>query len=321
VVLLGYLSVPSIANVGPGDVVSLRVRSPAGPRDVVGVLVAAGPTSLSVRRRDGSVEQVAVDDVEAGRVVPPGPARRTPAAELQQVMALGWRAPETSDLGGWLLRAGGGFTGRANSALVTPDPVGDLDGRLASVREWYGDRRLPARLQLATGAVPPHLTTALEERGWEPSAPTHVMTAEAAHVLRGAAAADVPVRLDPEPDDAWLALYRQDEHPLPAAARGILTNHPQVIFASIRDGDACRAVARVAVDGRWAGVFAVEVDPAHRRQGLAQAVVAEAVRWAVAQGARRSYLQVFSTNQAGIALWHRLGYQHHHDYTYRTAPT
>ncbi|HET6907950.1 MAG TPA: GNAT family N-acetyltransferase, partial [Mycobacteriales bacterium] len=59
----------------PGDRVSLRVRSPAGPRDVVGELVAAGPTSLSVRRRDGAIEHIAVDDVEAGRVVPPGPER------------------------------------------------------------------------------------------------------------------------------------------------------------------------------------------------------------------------------------------------------
>ena len=38
-------------------------------------------------------------------------------AELEVIAAKGWRAPEEERLGGWLLRAAQGFTGRANSAL------------------------------------------------------------------------------------------------------------------------------------------------------------------------------------------------------------
>jgi GNAT superfamily N-acetyltransferase len=301
-----------------GDVVSLRVRTPAGPRDVVGTLVAAGATHLSVRRRDGTVEEVAVDAVEAGRVVPPGPAQRIPVGELMQVMALGWRAPEVEELDGWLLRAAGGFTGRANSALVPPDPVPDLPTRLAAAERWYDARGLPPKLQVAIGAEPPGLLGQLDGAHWAPSPPTQVMTAEAAHILRAAAAVAVDVRLDARPDDAWLACYRQDEQPLPPSAVEVLTNHPQVVFASVRDGDGCRAIARVAVDGRWAGVFGVEVDQAHRRQGLAQAVTAATLRWAVERGARRTYLQVVSTNDAAVTLWQRLGYRHHHDYVYFT---
>jgi len=315
---LAACPLPSIARVRAGDVVSLRVRTPAGPRDVVGTLVAAGRTHLSVRRRDGTVEQVAVDAVEAGRVVPPGPAERVPVGELMRVMALGWRAPEVAELDGWLLRAGGGFTGRANSALVPPGPVPDLAGRLAAVEGWYDARGLPPKLQVVVGAEPPGLVRWLDEARWAPSPPTHVMTAEAAHVLRGASTTPVDVQLDAEPDAAWLAGYRQDEQPLPPSAVEVLTNHPQVVFASVREGDGCLAIARVAVDGRWAGVFGVEVDPAHRRRGLAQAVTAAAVKWAVERGARRTYLQVVTTNAAAVRLWQRLGYRHHHDYVYFT---
>jgi len=89
-------------------------------------------------------------------------------------------------------------------------------------------------------------------------------------------------------------------------------------FASIRSDGACVAVARVAVDGPWAGLFAVEVDPAHRRRGLARAVTAAGVRWAVGNGARRCYLQVVADNEGAVALWTRLGFTHHHDYVYAT---
>ena len=37
---------------------------------------------------------------------------------------------------------------------------------------------------------------------------THVMTAEASHVIRGQHD-DVVVQLDPSPDESWLGLYRR----------------------------------------------------------------------------------------------------------------
>jgi hypothetical protein len=40
---------------------------------------------------------------------------------LERAAAAGWRACEGEWLGGWLLRAAEGFTGRANSALGACD--------------------------------------------------------------------------------------------------------------------------------------------------------------------------------------------------------
>ena len=305
-----------------GDVVSLRLSTSTGQTELVGTLVAASADTLSVRRRDGSVVEVAVDDVRAGRVVPPGPAQRVGAYELQTIMAQGWRAIETDDCGGWLLRAAEGFTGRANSALVSPDQAADLSGRLAAVADWYAARNLPAKLQVVIGHEPPGLVELLEQSAWTTAWRTSAMTAEIAHVLRAASSpADVRVRLDERPDDAWLAAYRNDEGPLSPAAVQVLSGHPNVVFASVRDKEQCVAVARVAVDGRWAGLSCVEVADAHRRGGLAQAVTAAALRWAVERSARRTYLQVVADNQPATKLWERLGYRQHHDYVYWTAPS
>ncbi|MFC7326813.1 hypothetical protein [Marinactinospora rubrisoli] len=67
-------------SVTPQDVgrrVTLRNRLPDGRfRDIVGVLVSWENGVLRVRRRDGSVGEVAARDVVASRVVPQHPPRR-----------------------------------------------------------------------------------------------------------------------------------------------------------------------------------------------------------------------------------------------------
>jgi N-acetylglutamate synthase len=312
----GALERPAI-----GTTVTLAVSTPVGPIGVVGVLVAADDSTWSVRRRDGSISEVAAASITAGRVVPPSRAARASVEEVERIGALGWRGLAVEPLGEWLLRAGGGFTSRANSALVLGDPGFALDAALDTVTAWYADHGLPARLQVPDSATPPELTGLLDGRGWATSPTVHVMTAELGHVLRAATwSTDLEVRLDDEPDDSWLACYRQDSGGLPSAAREVLTNHPSAVFASLRDHDGAVAIARAAVDERWAGLFAVEVTPDHRRRGLGAIVSAAALKWAGQRGARRTYLQVSADNIGAVALYERLGYAVHHNYLYRLAP-
>lgn len=315
---------PSIANVRVGDVVSLRVATPLGPTDLVGTLEASTPETLSVRRRDGGLAEVAVADIRAHRVVPPGPERRIPVAELQQVSALGWRPLEQEPLGSWTLRASGGFTRRGNSALVVGGAGMPAGTAVARVTDWYAARGLPARLQAVPSQLPADVAAVLDDAGWAVEAPTAVMTAALGPVLRGSAGpggssvADTEVRVDEAPDDAWLATYRADAGPLPGVARELLVSHDVAGFASVRDGDRCASIARVTVDGRWAGLSCVEVTPDHRRAGLGTTTSLAALRWAVARGARYAVLQVMVDNTSARAVYERLGFVVHHEYEYRT---
>ena len=313
----GRAVVPSIACVQVGDTVSLRVVTRAGPTDVVGTLLAASARSLTVRRRDGQVSEITRESIQAGRVVPPGPSRMVDAGELQRIAAAGWRPLESEPLGDWTLRAAGGFTGRANSALPVGDPGRPLDAAVEAVVRWYGDRGLPARIQLPTAGAPQALPGLLDAAGWTAEPSVHVMTAELTPVVR-AFRSEVEVRLDEEPDDDWLVTFR--DGPVPDVARAVLVNHDDVVFASIRDGSRCVATARAAVDGRWVGLSCVAVAPDRRRAGLGRAVSAAALRWALARGARRVYLQVTADNAPAVALWEQMGLAVHHDYAYRSAP-
>jgi ribosomal protein S18 acetylase RimI-like enzyme len=247
---------------------------------------------------------------------------------LEQVAALGWRGIEEEPLGGWRLRAAGGFTGRANSTLAVRDPGRPMPAAAAAVQHWYAARDLPTMISVAYPCGRPQdsdLDCFLAGAGWtvRPGAAT-VLTAPAATIAR--AALDGPVHLvrvdiDAEPDDAWLARYHyRGQQQLPPAAREVLTSAPWQAFGSVREDGATLAIGRVAVAQGWGGLTAIEVDPAHRRRGLARALTAALAAQAGEHGAHDLYLQVEHGNAPAHTLYHRLGFTDHHGYHYRVGP-
>lgn len=323
-------------RIGPGDVgkrVSVRSltgSADGGPAftDTVGVLTSWTDGVLSVTRRDGQGVRIAASDLVAGKVVPAAPARRRgPAAdvrELVEVAARGWPAVETARLGGWTLRASGGFTSRANSVLPLGDPEGGLDEALARTVRWYAERGLPALVQVTTGGGDSDelLAAELERRGWTAERFALVRTGALAPLADRAP--DPRVRLARRPDEGWLDAYHRGSSAGSAgAALEVLGGGPSVWFARVpgeRPGDGPAAIGRCVVDGRWAGFAAVEVSPGRRREGLATAVMAELARAALAEGASAAYLQVEPDNTGALALYDRLGFADHHAYHYRRAP-
>jgi GNAT superfamily N-acetyltransferase len=238
--------------------------------------------------------------------------------DLERLAARGWRAAEEEPLGGWLLRAAGGFTGRANTALVAGDPGRPLPEAVEAAAGWYGARGLRPGAQLPGVQARP-ADAAFAAAGWDRDEDVLVLTAPLLPGVDGG----VPVDLAPAPDDGWLAtsglLGRTDA----ATARAVLTNAPEVVFASVRADPAPAppvAVARGVVTDDWLGVTAVSVAEEHRRRGLATAVMAAVSRWAAGRGAGWVYLQVRSSNAPARALYTRAGLVEHHRYHYRRAP-
>ena len=234
-------------------------------------------------------------------------------ADLERVATRGWRALEEEALGGWLLRAAGGFTGRANTALVTGDPGLPLAEAATAVAGWYRTRGLRPGAQLP-GVQSRPADAALSAAGWERGEDVLVLTAP----LVPSPADGVPVELAPASDDAWLARYRDGG----STARAVLTSAERVVFAAVRPGpgEPPVAVARGVVTDDWLGVSALTVAEEHRRGGLATALMAALTRWGAAAGAHWVYLQVTVSNEPARALYRRAGYVEHHRYHYRWAP-
>lgn len=237
--------------------------------------------------------------------------------DLERAAARHWQAPETEPLGEWLLRAADGFTGRANSALPLGDPGLPLPAAVTAVEGWYRRRNLPPMIVLPQGAAPGPLEDHLTERGWVPRpAPAFVMTADVAGIPAGHA----DVRLAPEPDAAFLGLYRYRGRDLPPIARTLLMSAPWQAFGSICREGRTVACGRISVDGDLGVITAVEVDAACRRQGLGVAITAALAAAAAGRGAHRILLQVETGNAPARALYARCSFRASHRYHYMLTP-
>lgn len=244
-------------------------------------------------------------------------AARIDALELERIAADGWPGLHTELIDGWLLRAGAGWTGRANSALPLTDADGGLDHRMDRVARWYRAHELPPLIQVPLPAMAP-LRDRVADRGWVERWGAVVLVGDVDAVL---AQVDrrpelPPVTVHTEPDAAWLRAYHYRGGQLPDVAVDVLRAGASPRFLSVVEDDETVAICRTSASEGWVGLTAVEVAERHRRRGLATHLLVGALELARAGGATYAYLQTERSNAAALALYQRAGFAEHHHYSY-----
>ncbi|WP_123027061.1 N-acetylglutamate synthase, CG3035 family [Mycolicibacterium stellerae] len=285
-----------------GTRVSLRYRREEGSvpplTDVIGHLLQAGPL-VRVKTKTGAVVEISAEDVVAVRALTAAPVRTSQIRATEHAAALAWPGTERQWLDGWLLRAAGGHTHRANSAV----PLGVEAGMdtVPAIVDWYAQRgqtpwlSLPDRLLTLPKGQPAHLETVVMVRDLPMGE------------------ADVTVTLAHRPDGRWLRIY---ERPVPVDVLTAVVDG-DLVFATRGDAAVGRAAVTTAPDGtRWAGMSAVRVAEGRRREGHARAMCLALMAWAGERGAQHCYVQVLVDNAPAIALYEQLGFstQHHARY-------
>ncbi|MGK2881414.1 MAG: N-acetylglutamate synthase, CG3035 family [Mycobacterium sp.] len=291
----------------PGTRVAVRYRMPHGSipplTDVVGHLVETGGR-IVVRHKSGDVVTVEIADVVSVRPLPGAPVRNPDIRRLEHAAALAWPGTEQQWQGGWLLRAGDGYTHRANSA-VPLGPEVEVAASLGAIIDFYRQRGLPPLL-----ACPDRLVRLPE------GTPTERENLVLTRDLDATTESDNPTVISALPDDDWLRLYERD------VAVEVLTAvvDGQVAFASLAGSAVGRAAVTTAPDGtRWVGLSAVHVTGERRRHGYGHTLCEALLAWGVGLGARRAYLQVLADNAGGLALSETMGFTPHHRTRYTDA--
>ena len=292
-----------------GRRVVVRHRVGDKQTDAVGELSADG-SDLVVQTRRGPV-RVARSAVTAVRAIPPAPPRRaslTAIARLEELCADAWPAFVDERLGAWRLRAAGGFTARANSALAVGDPGVPTAAALAAVRTFAERHGITPRVQAPVGSP---WDKAVAAQGWvldvghAAGAVVSVQVADLAQVPDGP-----QVEVGP-PTDAWWRLVLGGS-PTPAQ-RHVLGGAGALTVA---DANGVVGAGRVVVVADHLHVSVLTVDPALRRRGHGTALLTAAARWGRDHGARWGVLQVAVHNTAALALYARAGWTEHHRYRY-----
>jgi ribosomal protein S18 acetylase RimI-like enzyme len=235
------------------------------------------------------------------------------ALTLERECADAWPALVDESLGQWRLRAAGGFTGRANSALPLGAPGVPMSDALTRVVEFAAANGIRPAAHVVVGAP---METDLAAAGWAidqgraGGAETIVMTGPlcSGTVPAGATVPD-------QPPARWWPLAVDASTPSPAQ-RHVLAGMPGLGFGTLaRDGEVV-GIVRGAVVGDLLHIARLVVAPTHRRQGLAIGLLAALAEWAGQRGIRRCALQVTTHNEAAISLYAKLRCRPHHRYRY-----
>jgi N-acetylglutamate synthase len=256
--------------------------------DVLGTCLRWSDGECVVQPETGAAVTIPLALVVSGKPVPPRPSPRfrvTPLECQRRALAL-WPDIVTEPVGDWLLRDSATSTARRANSVMAFAPAG-VDDAYERVVAHYA--------RPVANVLPDSAEDELfRSRGWVTEgheADTVFMLASVARVVR-ALPADLP--------EATLV------------AEG-----PGLVRAEV--GTRASGVAAYADD--WVGFRSVQVDPEHRGQGLALAVMAALVEWGAAQGATTAYLQMLGDNAPARRLYERMGFETHHAYRYLTPAT
>jgi ribosomal protein S18 acetylase RimI-like enzyme len=238
-------------------------------------------------------------------------------AAIEEAGLKAWPAHEEVRDRGWVTRASGGFSKRANS-LVSLDPDDDADAgtRLVAAERWFAARALPTVVRLTPLAGP---GLAAATGGWTEFEPSLVMIADLSLALP---VEDEAITVSHPRDSEWLAAQQALQGHDPrrqAALGGIVARMAGPAFGLVlRDGTGrALASAYISCADRLAFLGTVVTMPSERRKGLAGRVVAMAMGLAAGAGATHSVLTVLAANAGAQGLYARHGYAPLYGYTHR----
>lgn len=288
-----------------------RTGPTGGPAftDLLGVCTSWDAHEAVVQPEDGPPVTIPLSLVVSGKPVPPRPSVRhrvsVREAELHTA-ALG--DIETAALvpgSDWQLRYEPAPTGRLrnrfNSCLAVGEPGLPLAEAAAQVRAFYTTRD---RVPLVQVELDSSVEAGLRGLGWTPvpGRDNHFLLASLAQVRRALASSS---QTGPAPTVEVAVSGAQVVARIEGVARG-----EAGLDASTGSGGTAD----------WLGIHNLAVDEAHRRRGLARAVLSALLEWGAEQGARTAWLHVQTDNAPALALYESLGFAAHHSCRYLQAP-
>ncbi|MFP7365968.1 GNAT family N-acetyltransferase [Corynebacterium callunae] len=330
-------SLPRFRSQNPkvGDRIVLRRRLPGATAtevhwtDVIGHVVGLNPLVVRPQSIGGIPSQAAeievpAEQIEVIKILSPRTIRNSDirAVEVATAKAFPGLVHEWSD--GWLLRAGDGITERSNSASPLGPSVGFEPVPMDKITRFYREHDLPIRLHIPERiGRPAQKVVDVAPAEWIMGPEIVVMTKSLEDIPANELPEGMEFSVDAQPDADWLNMYHFRGQALPPEALELLRTQieGQMGFGrfTTKAGETVaitRATITAAEEREFLGYSAVEVAPAFRRRGLGTALGALIQQWGAEMGAQEAYLQVVAHNEAGLGLYHKLGFAEHHRHRY-----
>jgi GNAT superfamily N-acetyltransferase len=229
---------------------------------------------------------------------------RAERIRMERAHVRAWPALRSAPVEGWLWRASGGGSQRANSVSTVDFTGNDTEAAIDAVEARYRNQGMTPRFQTFDETQPPDLIDRLRRRGYRQSEGTITLA------RRPVALAAVDVEIRDHAWDAWRAVYLGQITESRRMINDRILDHipqPAAFFAAGLDGGLA-ATALCANDAGCAVVECVATAAVYRRRGAARSVMRALETWAAGQGCDRLCLQVVETNAPAIALYTGMGF-------------
>ncbi len=231
-------------------------------------------------------------------------------SEIFNVIEATWPAAHATQIGNWIIRDGAGGGQRVSSAT----PIGDVtDDDITIAEKALRDIGQPLLFMLRQSDQA--LDALLEARGYTFHDPVIMY-----HCPIETLTALNPARLAAFPIWPPLEIAREiwTESGIGPARQAVMERAqiPKTCILA-RENDRAAGCAYVAIHGKTAMLHALEVVPAHRRQGIANNIMGVAAIWAQNHGATAFSVICVRENSPANALYTSLGMKNVGNYHYR----
>jgi GNAT superfamily N-acetyltransferase len=226
---------------------------------------------------------------------------------------------------GWVLRASGTDTRRANSATALQASSLPLEVKLAHCEAWYQNHEQPAIFRMTEALSPLAFDNLLAKRHYTREVDTHVMTLD---LMNDQASWDVKLSNGARIIERTEREGISDGHILKHAgpelhdrdlARQALWKGNQ-IFVSLRTHNGLASTGMARIEGDYVGIFSMRSAERARGKGYASALVAYLLTWGQAMGAKTAFLQVEVANEPAVSIYRKFGFIPQYLYWHRVAP-
>lgn len=235
-------------------------------------------------------------------------------ASIERAIVAAVAPPEIEELNGWIVGYDNGTVSRARSAAPLRHQGVDADA-IPAITGRYAARGIAPMFRVPESTALPGVEAALVREGLHAEQPTQVQVAWARDVAMAAAG---EVRIDPDADDAWAAVFLgAGFDPVDGVSRvRTLRRARGSLYASIREGEVVVAAGVLAFGHGWASVHGMRTAQSHRGRGLASRVLAALARISIERGYERLMLQVERDNAAAQKLYAKCGFSTAWTYLY-----
>ncbi|HET6607964.1 MAG TPA: GNAT family N-acetyltransferase [Rhodopila sp.] len=224
---------------------------------------------------------------------------------MERAHVRAWPALRTVNIEGWLWRASGGGSQRANSVSTVDFTGNDPEAAIDAVEARYRAEGMAPRFQTFDETEPHDLTERLRRRGYRQTEATITLCKRPEPLPGG----DVETR--DHGWDEWRTVYlgqiTEDRREMNSR---ILDRVPQpAAFFAARLDMRLTATALCVIDAGCAVVECVATEATARRRGAGRLVMQALETWAATQGCDVLCLQVVESNAPAMALYTGLGFR------------